>query len=303
MKKFTFTLFVLVLGVSFAFAQNSNNVPSDTSYWQKGVMLNLNFSQVSLTNWAGGGKSSISIGGISNFNANYEKGDDLWDNRLDMAYGLLRQGGSDAKFIKTDDNIILTSRYSRKIKKRFFASALIDFRTQFTEGVEEIEGKDSTISTFMAPAFLLANIGVTYKYKKIFSATLSPLSSKTTFVLDDSLSAKAAYGVEVGEKYRFQGGVNFASAFNKTIIENVTFSSNLNLFAAYEDLAEIDVNWENTLIFKVNKYINASFSTQLIYDEDIKSKEIMVNDVTGETRLAPGVQFKSAIAIGLVVKI
>jgi hypothetical protein len=187
--------------------------------------------------------------------------------------------------------------------QNWFASALVDFRTQFAEGVEEIDGRDSVISKFMAPGFLLANIGITYKYKKIFNATLSPLSSKTTFVLDDSLSSSGAYGVEAGDKYRFQGGVNFASAFNKTIVENVTFSSNLNLFAAYEELAEIDVNWENTLVFKVNKFINATFSTQLIYDEDIKSKEIVVNETTGDTRLAPGVQFKSAIAIGFSLKI
>ena len=301
MKSFLLFLATFMLSIN-AFAQQ-DTVASDTTYWEKGMMLNLNFSQVSLTNWAGGGQSSVSVTGLSNFTANYQKDKNVWDNRLDLAYGLVRQGGPDADFVKTDDNIILSSRYSRQLKKRIFASALIDFRTQFNEGIENIDGRDSVISRFMAPAFLLANIGITYKYKKIFTATISPLSSKTTFVLDDSLSAKAAYGVEAGEKYRFQGGVNVSSSLNKTIIENVTFTSNLNLFAAYEDLAEVDVNWENTLVFKVNKYINASFATQLIYDEDIKSKEVVVNEVTGDTRLAPGVQFKSAIAIGLVIKI
>jgi hypothetical protein len=303
MKTLTFASIALLFGMQFTAAAQADSIVSDTSYWDKGILLNLNFSQVSLTNWSGGGQSSISIGGITNLKANYEKDRNLWDNRLDMAYGLLRQGGSDAKFIKTDDNIILTSRYSRQVRKRIFISALVDFRTQFTDGLEDKEGADVIISKFMAPAFLLANIGATYKYKKIFSATLSPFSSKTTFVLDDSLSANAAYGVTEGDKYRFQGGVNFAGAYNKSIVENVTFATNLNMFAAYEDLSEIDVNWENTLIFKVNKYINASFSTQLIYDEDIKSKEIVVDEVTGDTRFAPGVQFKSAIAIGLVFKI
>ncbi|GAB3332436.1 DUF3078 domain-containing protein [Marivirga atlantica] len=296
----------LIVAIIFSVLQlkaQNDTIPADTSYWTKEAVINLNFSQVSLTNWAGGGQSSISITGLTNFKADYEKGKNLWANRLDMAYGILRQGDEDQPFIKTDDNIILTSRYSRKMTQNWFASALVDFRTQFAEGVEEIDGRDSVISKFMAPGFLLANIGITYKYKKIFNATLSPLSSKTTFVLDDSLSSSGAYGVEAGDKYRFQGGVNFASAFNKTIVENVTFSSNLNLFAAYEELAEIDVNWENTLVFKVNKFINATFSTQLIYDEDIKSKEIVVNETTGDTRLAPGVQFKSAIAIGFSLKI
>ncbi len=301
MKKLLLAVIALLFA-SQLYAQN-DTIPADTSYWDKGATINFNFSQVNLTNWAGGGQSSVSVGALTNFKANYERGKDLWANRLDMAYGILRQGDSDQQFIKTDDNIILASRYSRKIKNNFFASALVDFRTQFAEGIEMTNGKDSVISKFMAPAFLLANIGVTYKYKKIFTATLSPLSSKTTFVLDETLSNSGAYGVLVGDNYRFEGGVNFASSFVKDILENVNFASNLNLFAGYENLSEIDVNWENALIFKVNKFINASFSTQLIYDEDIESKEIIENEVTGESRFAPGVQFKSAIAIGLVVKL
>jgi hypothetical protein len=279
------------------------SVPSDTSYWDKGAMININFSQVGLTNWAGGGNSSISIGALTNFRANYQRDKDAWDNRLDLAYGVLRQGDAVEHFIKTDDNIILSSKYGRKIKENIFISAIVDFRTQFYQGLTEVDGQQVVISKFMAPGFLLANIGATYRYKKIFSATLSPLSSKTTFVNDDSLSSVGSYGVIAGERYRFQGGVNFTSSFAKNLMENVNLTTNLNLFAAYEKLSEIDVNWETALIFKVNKFITSSISTQLIYDEDISSKEIIINEVTGDSRLAPGVQFKSVINVGLTFEI
>ncbi|MBK6263472.1 DUF3078 domain-containing protein [Marivirga sp. S37H4] len=276
-----------------------DSISTDTTYWNKGAQLNINFSQVSLTNWSGGGKSSISIGALTNFKANYQKNKDVWDNRLDLAYGVLRQGEEDQPFVKTDDNIIFTTKYSRKIKNNMFVSGLVDFRTQFYKGVDTIEDEEVVISRFMAPGFLLANIGVTYRYKKMFSATFSPLSSKTTFVQDDSLSAAGSYGVEPGETYRFQGGLNFTSSLETKVMENIDFTTNLNLFSAYGELTEIDVNWETAFTFKINKFFTSSFSTQLIYDEDIKSKEIVVNEVTGESRLAPGVQFKSVINIGL----
>ncbi len=304
--------YFIVLSIAFLTAlslQAQNNpdstivAPADTSYWDKGAMININFSQVGLTNWAGGGNSSISVGALTNFKANYQRDKDAWDNRLDLAYGVLRQGDDNEPFIKTDDNIILTSKYSRKLKERIFISAIVDFRTQFYRGLKEVDGEQVVISRFMAPGFLLANIGATYRYEKIFSATLSPLSSKTTFVADDSLASVGSYGVVPGERYRFQGGVNFTSSFAKDLMENVNFTTNLNLFSAYEQLSEIDVNWETALIFKVNKFITTSLSTQLIYDEDIKSKEIIVNEVTGDSRLAPGVQFKSVINIGLTFKI
>lgn len=291
-------LFFISFLSSTVFAQ-TDSIKSDTTYWEKSAVLNLNFSQVDLTNWNGGGQSSISIGGLTNFNANYVKGKNAWDNRLDMAYGLLRQGNENSSFIKTDDNIILSSRYSRQIKKRIFLSTILDFRTQFDEGLNE---ENEVISRFMAPGFLLANVGITYRYKKIFTATLSPLSSKTTFVTDDSLSTAGAYGVESGETYRFQGGVNLSSSFQKDIWENVNLTTNLNLFSDYEKLGNVDINWETALNFKINKWLSASYSTQFIYDDDIKSKEI-TNETTGETKKAAGVQFKSVMNIGVNIKL
>lgn len=297
--KITITIvFTFIISLPI-FAQN-DSIKSDTTYWSKGAVLNLNFSQVDLTNWNGGGQSSVSVGGLTNFNANYAKGKNVWDNRLDMAYGLLRQGDSESPFVKTDDNIILTSRYSRQLKKRIFLSAIVDFRTQFDEGLNE---ENVVISRFMSPGFLLGNLGLTYKYKTIFTATFSPLSSKSTFLMDDSLSTAGAYGVDPGKNFRFQGGINFASSFQKDIWENVNLSTNLNLFADYEKLGNVDINWETALNFKINKFLSASYSTQLIYDDDIKSKEIIVNDATGETRNVAGVQFKSVMNIGLNIKI
>ena len=271
--KITITIvFTFIISLPI-FAQN-DSIKSDTTYWSKGAVLNLNFSQVDLTNWNGGGQSSVSVGGLTNFNANYAKGKNVWDNRLDMAYGLLRQGDSESPFVKTDDNIILTSRYSRQLKKRIFLSAIVDFRTQFDEGLNE---ENVVISRFMSPGFLLGNLGLTYKYKTIFTATFSPLSSKSTFLMDDSLSTAGAYGVDPGKNFRFQGGINFASSFQKDIWENVNLSTNLNLFADYEKLGNVDINWETALNFKINKFLSASYSTQLIYDDDIKSKEVIVN--------------------------
>ncbi|HET8858420.1 DUF3078 domain-containing protein [Marivirga sp.] len=282
-----------------AFAQN-DSIPSDTTYWDKETVLNLNFSQVDLTNWNGGGQSSISVGGLTNFNISYIKGKNAWDNRLDMAYGLLRQGGPDSRFFKTDDNIILTSKYSRQLKNRIYISAMIDFRTQFDEGLND---EMVVISRFLAPGFLLANVGLTYRYKKIFKVTFSPLSSKTTIVNDDSLSAAGAYGVFPDDTYRFQGGINVSSSYQKDIWENVNLTTNLNLFADYEKLGNVDINWETALNFKINKFLSASYSTQFIYDDDIKSKELIINEVTGETRNVAGIQFKSVMNIGLIIKI
>jgi hypothetical protein len=76
-------------------------------------------------------------------------------------------------------------------------------------------------------------------------------------------------------------------------MENVKLSSTLNLFANYEHLTQIDVNWENLIVFKVNKYLTTSFSTQLIYDHDV----LIPQEEDGIAKRA--IQFKHVLNINV----
>jgi len=50
------------------------------------------FSQVSFSNWAAGGKNSISGVSLLNYSANYAKDRLNWDNTFHVGYGLLKEG-------------------------------------------------------------------------------------------------------------------------------------------------------------------------------------------------------------------
>jgi hypothetical protein len=58
----------------------------------------------------------------------------------------------------------------------------------------------------------------------------------------------------------------------------------------------IDVFWDNAILMSVNKLIQVSFNTNLIYDDDIK-----ILDKNGKT--GPKIQFKHVLAVGLVYKL
>ncbi|MDA3820602.1 MAG: DUF3078 domain-containing protein [Candidatus Delongbacteria bacterium] len=93
----------------FASVVFSQEITEDSlAKWKTGGTLSLNASQVSLTNWAAGGENSISGLGIINLFANYKKNKFTWDNTLDLAYGLIRQG--DDPVIKSDDKIDFASK-------------------------------------------------------------------------------------------------------------------------------------------------------------------------------------------------
>lgn len=243
-------------------------------YWATGASFGLNFSQVTLSNWAGGGQSSISIGSMLNLSADYNKGKSIWESRLDVVYGLIRQGDQEIDhFRKTDDMLNLASRYFYHIEEGFYFSGLLDFRTQMGVGYdyEEQNGElvRTRISDFMAPGFLLTSLGITYKKAKHYTIKISPVTGKYTFVLDDSLANNGAFGVTPGQHARAEFGALFNASYEKEIFTNTSLRSNLNLFSNYNTLTRMDVNWEGILVLKVNKYINSTIGAQLIYDHDV----------------------------------
>ena len=63
---------ILIAFVSTVSLAQTN--PSDTTYWRKGGVTSLTFSQVSLTNWSAGGQNSVAINSSFSAFANRVKG-------------------------------------------------------------------------------------------------------------------------------------------------------------------------------------------------------------------------------------
>ena len=277
---------------------------SDT-LWKIGGNVGLNFSQSYFSNWAAGGQDAIGATGIVNVFANYRKEKTAWQNNLQLAYGLQRIGDND--FIKTDDKIDLTSKYSYIFDENWRASLLLNFRSQFRPGYEIIdnaENRDNKLSDFLAPGYVLLAPGLTYEPTDYFSAMLSPATSKVTIVRIDSLAP--AYGVDEGENVRYEIGAYFRLNFNKELVKNVTYTTTLDLFSNYlENPQNIDVNWDNVLNFKVNEYINANLSWQLIYDDDViisRSPQEFAEGSNVNLNRGPATQFRQVFSLGFGYK-
>ncbi len=290
-----------------------------TNGWKTGGVFGLNFTQVSLTNWAAGGQSSISLNGLFNVFANYTKGNSSWDNSLDVGYGKVKQGDGD--WIKSDDRIILNSKYGKKATKDWYYAGLFNFKSQLTAGYNYPD--DSTkISDFMAPGYFLGAIGMDYKPDggNNLSLFVSPVTAKLTVVSNQGLADAGAFGVDAaefnaagektkdGETTRLEVGGYIRLLYKRQIMENITYQTNLDLFSNYSDEpSRIDVNWDNLLSMKVNKYINATVSTSLIYDHDVditetNSEGVVKTDSNGNPLIGPRTQFRYIIAVGFAYK-
>lgn len=266
-----------------------------TTHWTKGGNIGLNFSQVSLSNWAGGGKSTVSVSGLTNLFANYKSDVSIWENTLELGYGLTKLEGQE--FRKSDDRIILISKYGLKANEQLSYSGLLDFRTQFTKGYKYLDnGEITLISNFLAPAYINLGAGMTYRPVDWIEIMLAPLSNRLVLVMDDSLSNQGAFGVEKGEKVRSDLGANFNLFLKKEVMTNVTFQTRFSVFAPYTTFTTAVVTWETLLNLKVNDYITASFATDLLYDE-----KIAITRDNGT--VGPATQFRSVLAIGFGYKL
>ncbi|MGB0887807.1 MAG: DUF3078 domain-containing protein [Vicingaceae bacterium] len=279
--------------------------------WKIGGVASLNLTQVSLTNWSAGGENSLSVNGLLSLFANLKKGNSTWDNSLDLSYGLLQQGDADIR--KTDDKIDFTSKYGQKAFKNWYYAGLVNFKSQMTAGYNYPD--DSTeISNFLSPAYVLGAIGMDYKPSEVFTLFISPITMKMTIVNDETLANSGAFGVEAaiyddfgnittkGEPTRVEYGGYLRALFKKDIMKNINLQSKLELFSNYqENPGNIDVNWEVLIAMKVNKYISATLSTQLLYDHDI---DIAVDDNNDGIvdAVGPRTQFKEVLGVGLSYK-
>jgi hypothetical protein len=270
--------------------------------WKKGGVITLNIAQTSLTNWAAGGQNSFAANGLLSTFASYKGKNDAWDNTLDVGFGLLKQGSD--KLRKTDDKFDFVSKYGRKAFKDFYYSGLLNFKTQMAPGYKDPDYINK-ISDFLAPAYLLAALGLDYKPSAYFSVFMAPITGKITFVTDQALSDAGAFGVDPGNKSLTEFGgylraVYSRNDFKSEFLKNVTFTTKLDLFTNYiKNPQNIVVNWETLLAFKVNKFLSASITTQLIYDDKIKVP-VTVDGV--QKSIGSLVQFKEILGVGLSYK-
>jgi len=278
------------------------------SLWDFGGTIGLNFNQSYFSNWAAGGQNSISTTALTSLFANYKKGKHLWTNTLDLAYGVIAQDNQ--KAIKTDDRIDFTSKYGYQTKNdAWYYSGLFNFRTQFAEGFEIEEGVEigNPISDFLAPAFSIVAIGADYKPNEKFSAFLSPVTSKITIVSIDRLATD--FGLDEGENARFEVGAFVKLSYKDDIFENVNLDTRIDLFSNYvENPQNVDVNWETLITMKVNSWLSATLTTQLIYDDDITIgavEEVIEDDIVVTPGVAggPRTQFREVFALGLSFKL
>jgi hypothetical protein len=307
----------------------------DTTYWHRGTTLALNLSQSSLTNWNAGGQNAIAYNALSTSYLNYEKGKLAYSNSLTMAFGQANLGQKGWR--KTDDRFYYVSKLSYEKSKKFRYTVYLDFLSQFANGNNYIQSNSNPkldsavlVSKFLSRAYSSFALGVEYAPVEGLFIFFSPATIKTTIVAYQPFANKGDFGVRpeyidangkhvAGRNFLFEPSAMLNVTYKKDIKKNISVQTNLSLFWAYirkkydidpttgrllgSDYVfykNVDVMWNFSLVMKVTKYINASITTSLIYDDDINVfRSKYADDPTNPHAYGPAIQFKQVLGIGL----
>ena len=276
--------------------------------WNRGGLLNTGFTQGLLENWAAGGeRRSLAVNGQLNAFATYIQRNRMFENTLDMYYGLNYVESNNFVPRKIDDRIDFSSRYGLqpfkwshskdKFRKHTYLSGLFRFQSQFSKGYnyEKPDWQFNPISQFMSPAFFTLALGADYRPNNNFNIFFSPLAAKLTTVMARYTEFGPAFGVEQGKRSRIELGAYMSARYKAVLNKNLTYMTRLDLYSNYlakdvkdatgfvikkDNPGNVDVLWDNFFAIKVSKFIGAGFGFTMVYDNDQPGKYMRSSGAT-----------------------
>jgi len=315
-------------GVKEMKSTSERDIKDDTAHkhgWKVGGLASVNIGQGSSHNWAAGAETfSFSTAAFLNAFAIKKDGRWTWANNLDLSYAMVNAASTGVR--KTDDKIDFVSKIGYNLNKDFDLSGVVNFRSQFTDGFEYNyfgHGLQHRISGFMAPAYLIVAPGFTWHPCSYFNLFVSPIAARWVFVTNNPYSyvsptgvlptgeteipLASNYGVDPTQKVKFQVGAFASATFAKEIVKNVTFNSRADFYSNYLKYKRVGdtgdgkarpqnvtVFWTNSLVMKVNKWLNVTYNFDLIYDDAVRQ--------FGADKKSAGTQTRSLLTVGFAVK-
>jgi Protein of unknown function (DUF3078) len=234
--------------------------------WKHSANGFFNLSQTYFDNWVKGGTNAMTWELRLEGSSTYEDSKLLWENKGKALYG--RTEVADLNSRKSSDLLDLQSMLTYKLGTWVNPFAATQLMTQFDAGYNYEGTPRVRVSGPFDPTYLTQTLGVGY-------TTVPDLNVRIGGTLKETFSA-TRYGYaddtetegEI-ETFKFEPGLSFTSTYKFSLMENILFSTLLDVFVNFEGTKEIDGRWENQITAKVNKYVSTNFGLDMLYDYDL----------------------------------
>ncbi|MBQ7634523.1 MAG: DUF3078 domain-containing protein [Bacteroidaceae bacterium] len=242
------------------------------NFWTFKADLSLQFMQNYISeNWYKGGESNNSFLANAVLEANYDnKRKITFSNKLEMKLGFYSSKSDSVHRYKTNNDLLrLTNKLGLQATKHWYYTVMLQSWTQFYHGYKANNPK--LISDFLSPFECVLSFGMDYKLSvKNFKleATLSPFAARYKYVRHWDLAT--SFGIDEGHHTNLDYGSTITATATWTPLKNVTWKSRLYWFTDYD---KTTVEWENTISFKINDYLNTQLFLYPRFDDGVARKD------------------------------
>lgn len=244
------------------------------NFWTFSGDYYLQFLQNYVTeNWYKGGSNNYSMLGTVTLQYNYNNKQKVkWNNKLEMRLGF-QNSESDTvnNFKAVDDLIRLTSNFGLQAHKNWYYTAQVIANTQFAQGRKNNQRK--VYSDFMSPFNLNVSLGMDYTVKTNNNKLrgnvhLAPLAYNLKYV--DRLDLSTSFGLEKDKHTLHDYGSQLLAELDWEPGAMFKWHTRLYAYTTYE---KFQLECENTLTFKFNRYISANLFLYPRFDDSVKRKD------------------------------
>lgn len=256
------------------------------SPWKHRASVLAQFTQNSVsTNWHQGGSDNVAILGILSGQLNYDNKKSIqWDNNAEWRMGFNSVEGG-LRWLNTNDDVVkANSKLGIKAGGNWFYSGSVDFSTQLFDSYKGVQSTDIK-TAFLTPVRLNIGMGLDYKYKKIFSLLLSPVSYKYIYVKDPVRVNPNSFGVKTGENVLSEVGSSFRAVVSYPLTPELQIDSKLWFYTNYQ---KVEIDWEIVGNYTINRFMSTRLSFNPRYDNTV----IMAASEKAE------LQYKQLLSVG-----
>jgi hypothetical protein len=193
--------------------------------------------------------------------------------------------GDTIRKISTNDDLLrYTSKFGLKASGNWYYSVSGDFSTQLFDTYKAINSTQYK-ARLLTPFRANVGIGMDYKYKKLLSLMIAPLSFKYIYANDTANVNPNLFGIEKGKNQLRQVGSSFRAQLNYSPSRQWQLDSRLTF---YTDYKKVEIDWEMVSNLSVNRFMSVRIALNPRYDNTVILKK-------GENAR---LQFKQLLSVG-----
>lgn len=251
-----------------------NIVVKKPNFWTYSGDYYLQFLQNYISgNWYKGGESNYSMVASAVMQANYNNKQKVkFENKLEMKLGLQTSKGDSLHSLKTSEDLIrYTGKLGLQATKRWYYTLQLIAYTQFMRGYKS---NDSMVySDLLSPFNANLSIGMSYTVDALNgklkgSIQLAPLAYNFRYVGRKDLATR--YGLDEGRHTQNDFGSECTFDLTWAFSDAITWKTRLYGYTTYK---RTEIEWENTLSFKINKYMSSNIFVYPRFDDGVTERD------------------------------